>query len=88
MTGRIKRLRTLAGMNSRVDSTAMREAADRITAMKAAGDGLAGLLDEVQRQGCEVCSGDCASAMPPVGYCPPKIRAAALKQWKESSDGL
>lgn len=45
MTDLIERLRTLAGMNSRVDSVAMREAADRIEALTAENERLGAVVD-------------------------------------------
>jgi hypothetical protein len=77
MNDLIKRLRALSGI---IDHVAMREAADRLTAMKAAGDGLAGFVRHVG--GCR------AGIWPNHGHpCDCGI-TAALKQWKEASDEL
>lgn len=57
----------------------IRQAADRLTAMKAAGDGLAGFAGH---------SEDCASndwKRPCPCDC---LLGEAIKQWKEASDGL
>jgi len=55
-----------------------------LEALALAGRELAEAVEQAQHQGCEVCGGDCASANPPVCYCPMQARAAALARWKEA----
>ena len=66
-----------------IDPNKLRDMETRLATLQARGDRLAKLLDEVQRQGCEICNGDCASANPPVGYCPTKARSDALTEWRK-----
>ena len=54
-------------------------AADRITAMKAAGDGLAGFAGHIEWE--------CGEQEQDTPHCTCGY-TAALKQWKEASDGL
>ncbi len=88
MNGLIKRLRaTSSSMTGDYDgehddwAQQIDEAADRITAMKAAGDGLAGFAGHTD---------DCRAVLAAWG----EIEACscgytdAWKQWKEASDGL
>jgi hypothetical protein len=79
MNDLIKRLRQLAGIGSRASFTTATEAAALLTAMKAAGDGLAGLA---HKEWCRV--------FDDVEYDPPCSCGlnAAIKQWREASDGL
>ncbi len=83
MNDLIKRLREQAELKpNRIEAAACveTETADRLTAMKAAGDGLAGLA--VHTKQCPIIKG-----WGQAGNCTCGL-TDALKQWKEASDGL
>ena len=77
----LERTKIFAEEAEKVNSECLAYSHAQLAAMKAAGDGLATELNIVQRQGCEVCNGDCAAANPPVGYCPTQARRKALTNW-------
>lgn len=60
---------------------------DRIEALEAAMKLMIEELDAVQRQGCEICNGDCASAMPPVPLCPMARRRDTLSAARAAQEG-
>lgn len=74
----IKRLREAFDADRVAEKNlAIRAASDRLTAMKAAGDGLAGVARHYVYCGGRFDSTECTCGL-----------TAALKQWKETSDGL